>query len=253
MITSIENKKIKLYLNLKKNKQVKKKNLFVIEGIHLLKEALASNVVKEIFLTDKIGDEYLRLNNFSKYKTTIITENIAKYLSETIHNQGIFAICEIKKKKLKINNYKNIIILDRIQDPGNLGTIVRNADAFGFDCVLLGKGCASLYSQKAIRSMQGSNFHIDCYENIDIIEQLLNMKEFDIISTALNGSIKLSDLDKISEKYAIIFGNEGNGIEPDIIKKSDYKIKIDMKGKAESLNVAISSGIIMYYLKNILK
>ena len=92
-----------------------------------------------------------------------------KSITETITTQGIIGVCRIEEKQLDITKYKKVLILDRIQDPGNLGTIIRTADAFAFDCIILGKGTTSLYGQKVIRSTQGSNFHIDCFENIDTV------------------------------------------------------------------------------------
>lgn len=251
IVRSVNNKKIKDLSKLKDIKQIKKNKKYLVEGWNLVSEASKNNVIDEIFIVENFENS---LNNdFNNYKITYITENVAKYISDTVNNQGIFAICNVDFKDFIFNNYKSILILDKIQDPGNLGTIIRTADAFNFDCVLLGKGTTNLYSPKVMRTMQGSNFHIDCFENIDILETISKMKGYEIIATSLNSSKYLEDLGKISEKRVIILGNESNGVSKDILDVVDTKIKINMQGQAESLNVGVASGILMHYIQNVLK
>ncbi|MBU0278505.1 RNA methyltransferase [Gemella sp. zg-570] len=250
-MTSLNNKKIKEILKLKNIKQIKKSKKYLVEGLHLVEEAIKSNSIEEVFISENFSKNIDFNNNI---KVTIIEDDIRKQLGETVNNQGIFAVCKIEEKELDIKKYKNIVILDKIQDPGNLGTIIRTADAFSFDCVILGKETTSLYSQKVIRSMQGSHFHIDCFENVDILSFLSEMKDFDIFATSLDDSSKfLEGISKINDKYAIILGNEANGVSSEILSKVTNKIKIKMDGQAESLNVGVSSAIIMHYIKNIIK
>lgn len=249
IITSVSNNKIKEIVKLKEAKYIKKNKKYLIDGQHLVEEALEKNVVDEIFLVENMHYN-IPIENI---KVTIISENVSKYLSDTVTNQGIFAVCNFIDKDLDINNYNNILILDRVQDPGNLGTLVRTADAFNFDAVILGRGCVSLYNQKVIRSMQGSNFHIDCYENIDILDLLKNMTNFDILTTTLQTDIYLENLVVDKDKKAVILGNEAKGVAEDIQQYANKKIKIRMAGEAESLNVAIAGGIVMHYLQNIAK
>lgn len=251
IITSLNNQKIKDIIKLKNIKQVKKNKKFLIEGLHLIEEAIKKNNVEEIFISESFNKNLFLDNNI---KINYISENISKSLSDTVNNQGIFAVCNIIEKKLNIEKYSNIIALDAIQDPGNLGTIIRTADAFDFDCILLGKGTTSMYSQKVIRSMQGSNFHIDCYDNIDLCEVLKKADNHKIFATSLNNSDYLENTNiNSTENNIIIFGNEANGISNDLIKLANKLIKINMPGEAESLNVSVSAGIVMHYFKNIIK
>lgn len=249
VIKSVNNPKIKEILKLKEIKYVKKNKKYLIEGIHLVEEAIKNKVVDEIILEENFSYNL----DFNNLKISYISDNISKKLSETNNNQGIFAMCRIEDKKLLINDYNKVLILDRIQDPGNLGTIIRTGEAFGIDCVILGKGTVSIYNQKVLRSMQGSNFHIDCYESIDLENLISEMKNFDIFATTLLGDEYLDNIKVVGKKLAIIFGNEGSGVSKDILKLVNRKIKIKMNGKSESLNVAISSGIILHHLQNIIK
>ena len=143
--------------------------------------------------------------------------------------------------------------MDKIQDPGNLGTIIRTADAFNFDCIILGKGTTSLYGQKVIRSTQGSNFHTDCFDNIDLVELIDEMHEFNIFATSLKADKYIEQLDNITGKVAVVFGNEGAGVSEEILSKVNNLLKISMPGRAESLNVSIAAGIVMHYISTKLK
>lgn len=251
IITSQSNQKIKEVLKLKDIKHIKKNKKYLIDGLHLVEEAIKKSVVEELFIVESFDKEIkVSLDNIP---LTYISERVAKELSDTVNNQGIFAVCSINTKNLEISNYKSVVILDRIQDPGNLGTIVRTADAFGFDCVILGKGTTSLYSQKVIRSMQGSNFHIDCYDNVDLELLFDELKDYDILATSLQGSKNLEEITTVSDKVALVLGNEAKGVDDKLLAKVTTPVKIKMAGEAESLNVAVSSGILMHYVKNVLK
>ena len=148
MITSIGNKKIKDIQKLKENRNIKKYGRYLIEGKHLVEEALEANVVEEIIISGNF-EEYNIVDSFTG-DLIKVTDSVMKSLSDTITTQGIIAVCRIDKKELDINNYSKVLILDKVQDPGNLGTIIRTADAFNFDCIILGKGTTSLYGQKII-------------------------------------------------------------------------------------------------------
>ena len=216
MITSASNKRIKDIQKLKENKNIKKYGKYLIEGKHLVEEALDAKVVEEIIVSESF-EEYNIVDSFEG-DLIKVTDSVMKSISDTITTQGIIAVCHIDKKELDINNYSKVLILDKVQDPGNLGTIIRTADAFNFDCIILGKGTTSLYGQKVIRSTQGSNFHID-----------------------------------ITGKIAVVFGNEGAGVSEEILSKVNNLLKISMPGRAESLNVSIAAGIVMHYISTNLK
>lgn len=251
MITSVSNKKIKDIQKLKENKNIKKYGLYLIEGKHLVEEALEVKVVEEIIVSENF-EEFSLIKTF-KGEITRVSQSVMKTISDTITSQGIIAVCKIVNKELEINKYSKILILDRVQDPGNLGTIIRTADAFAFDCIILGKGTTSLYGQKVIRSTQGSNFHIDCFDNIDLVNLLDEMTEFNIFATSLKADKYIEQLNNISGKVAVVFGNEGAGVSEEILEKVNNLLKISMPGRAESLNVSIAAGIVMHYISTNLK
>lgn len=251
MITSVSNKKIKDIQKLKENKNIKKYGLYLIEGKHLVEEALEVKVVEEIIVSENF-EEFSLIETF-KGEITRVSQSVMKTISDTITSQGIIAVCKIVNKELEINKYSKILILDRVQDPGNLGTIIRTADAFAFDCIILGKGTTSLYGQKVIRSTQGSNFHIDCFDNIDLVSLLDEMTEFNIFATSLKADKYIEQLNNISGKVAVVFGNEGAGVSEEILEKVNNLLKISMPGRAESLNVSIAAGIVMHYISTNLK
>jgi len=251
MITSASNKRIKDIQKLKENKNIKKYGRYLIEGKHLVEEALEAKVVEEIVFSESF-DDYNIVDSFTG-NLIKVTDSVMKNISDTITTQGIIAVCRIDKKELDINNYSKVLILDKIQDPGNLGTIIRTADAFNFDCIILGKGTTSLYGQKVIRSTQGSNFHIDCFDNVDLLDLLDQMTDFSIFATSLKADKYIEQLDDITGNVAVIFGNEGSGVSEEILCKVNNLLKISMPGKAESLNVSIAAGIVMHYISTNLK
>ena len=251
MITSASNKRIKDIQKLKENKNIKKYGRYLIEGKHLVEEALDAKVVEQIIVSESF-EEYNIVDSFEG-DIIKVTDSVLKSISDTITSQGIIAVCRIVKKELDINNYSKVLILDKIQDPGNLGTIIRTADAFNFDCIILGKGTTSLSGQKVIRSTQGSNFHIDCFDNIDLVELIDEMNEFNIFATSLKADKYIEQLDNITGKVAVVFGNEGAGVSEEILSKVNNLLKISMPGRAESLNVSIAAGIVMHYISTNLK
>ena len=251
MITSASNKRIKDIQKLKENKNIKKYGRYLIEGKHLVEEALDAKVVEEIIVSESF-EEYNIVDSFEG-ELIKVTDSVLKSMSDTITSQGIIAVCRTVKKELDINNYSKVLILDKIQDPGNLGTIIRTADAFNFDCIILGKGTTSLYGQKVIRSTQVSNFHIDCFDNIDLVELIDEMHEFNIFATSLKADKYIEQLDNITGKVAVVFGNEGAGVSEEILSKVNNLLKISMPGRAESLNVSIAAGIVMHYISTNLK
>jgi len=211
-----------------------------------VEEALDAKVVEEIIVSESF-EEYNIVDSFEG-DLIKVTDSVLKSISDTITSQGIIALCRIEKKELDINNYSKVLILDKIQDPGNLGTIIRTADAFNFDCIILGKGTTSLYGQKVVRSTQGSNFHIDCFDNMDLVELIDEMHEFNIFATSLKADKYIEQLDNITGKVAVVFGNEGAGVSEEILSKVNNLLKISMPGRAESLNVSIAAGIVMHYI-----
>ena len=170
-------------------------------------------------------------------------------MSSTKSPQGIIAVVEKKHYKIEelINQTGIFIVLENIQDPGNLGTIIRSADAFGAKAIFVSKESADIYSDKTVRVAMGSLFHLPVLDNVDIKELIILMKrkKITIFAASLNSKKYLNEL-HCSQKTAFIIGNESNGIKIETEKLANASFKIPMYGKAESLNAAVAASIIMY-------
>lgn len=238
LITSKDNNRIKQIRKLLNKKYSLEKGLFVVEGENLVEEAIKNNLLTDLFVL--VGNE-CKYN----FKYDEVTYDVMKSISDLKSTPRILGIAKIKESK-EIGN--RIILLDDIQDPGNAGTIIRNAVAFGVDTVIFSKTSVSPFNEKTLRSTGGMIFNINI-----IIDDLSNIisnikdKNIKVIGTSLNTSKSLETLEKI-DNFAIIFGNEGNGVSKEILQLCDEVIKINMSNKCESLNVAVSSGIVLYNL-----
>ena len=239
LYTSVENKKIKEIKKLNQKKYRDLNNEFKIEGEHLVLEAYKSGYLKTLIIEEN--------QNFKLDIDTIeVTDNIIKYLSEVETPQKIMGICH--KLSEKENLGRKILILDDIQDPGNLGTIIRSAIAFHIDTIILSENTVDIYNDKVIRSSQGMIFHINILrKNIENIIDTLKKHNYKILGTKVNGGKSLKGLEKLSD-FAIIMGNEGNGVKSQILDKCDDYIYIEMNDTCESLNVAVATSIILYEL-----
>ena len=238
MIESVNNKKIKEYAKLHLKKERDKQGLFIIEGEHMVQEAIKANVLQELYLLDEI------VNSFN-FPCIYANQNVLNKLSCQTSSAKIIGIC--KKVQHKASKENRLILLDTVQDPGNVGTIIRSAYSFGYDCIYLSKGCADIYNPKTIQASQGAIFHIPCIQ-IDLLEKI-NTLDVETYATALTENhINLQDIHP-NNRYAIILGNEGEGIHQNLIDAADYTVKIEMDA-FESLNVAIAASICMYTFKH---
>ncbi|MHA6252074.1 TrmH family RNA methyltransferase [Oceanobacillus sp. CAU 1775] len=245
MITSIKNEKVKAWKKLHKRKGRNDASAFLIEGLHLVEEAWKNNVE----IIEIIMEEFTEVPEWANdYSVEIVSKQVFQEVSQTTTPQGIAAVLSIPEEEQLIGNH--ILLIDRIQDPGNLGTIIRTADAAGIDAVILGEGTVDLYNDKVIRATQGSLFHVPIY-TADLGEKIATLKEegFEIWATALEDATRYQDL-AIPKKVAVLLGNEGAGVDSQLLNTADKRVTIPIYGKAESLNVAIAAGILMYHLKN---
>lgn len=236
--SSISNEKIKNIKKLNDKKYRDIENLFLIEGEHLVLEAYKNNYLKTLIVEEN--------NSFSlDVETMTLTGNVLKYISKLDSYPKIMGIC-YKKKESPIGN--KVLVLDGVQDPGNLGTIIRTAVAFNIDTIILGEDCVDLYNSKVIRSTQGMLFNINIIVK-NLFEELPRLKElgYKMFATNLNGGNDVKTIEK-NDKFVIIVGNEGQGVKKDIISLSDESIYINMNSKCESLNVSVATGIILYEL-----
>jgi TrmH family RNA methyltransferase len=244
IITSTQNPIFKELLKLQDKKFRDKNNCFFIEGEKQVEEIPKNWDIKQILISEKYKNS---INNFKN--VTILSDNLFNKLSTTKSSQGIIAV--VKKKYYKITNILNntgmFIILENIQDPGNLGTIIRSAAAFNAKAVLVSKRSADIYSDKTLRATMGAIFHIPVLDNLDIQDIVLMMKrgKFIIFAASLNGDKYLNSIG-IPQKSAFIIGNESNGIKNETENLANELIKINMPGKCESLNAAVAASIIMY-------
>lgn len=240
MIQSVNNKKIKEYAKLIQKKERDKTNLFLVEGEHMVKEAFNANALQELFIL-----EGLECPIEFNYET--VTQQVLNKLSNQNSNSKMIGVC--KKLNLKPEKENSILLLDNVQDPGNVGTILRTAHSFGTDCIYMSKGCADIYNPKTIQSSQGALFYIPVIQT-DLVEEIKKLQErnIEVYATALHDNHKdLQDI-KPSEKYAILVGNEGQGVRKELIDLSNHIVKIEME-TFESLNVAIATSICMYTFK----
>lgn len=261
MITAKDNDRVKYTKSLLKTKNRNKESKFIIEGYRILTLAIECSAnleyvfINEDFENKKEHKEFLNLleeKNINIYKTT---NKIFNDLTDTENTQGILGIVKFKNKNLHENlsdkdNF--VLVLDRIQDPGNMGTIIRTADAAGIDSIIALKGCVDIYNPKVIRSTMGSIFDMNIiHASQDECLDTLKKYDFDIVSSYLNTDNYYNKVN-YNSKVALVIGNEANGINDEIISKSDVLVKIPIYGNAESLNAAISSAILMYEIKKYL-
>lgn len=247
-IESVQNKQVKEWKKLLTKKGRQKQQKYLIEGDHLVEEAVkAQSEIEAILIREDRADECETL--YASLDKIIVTNEIAAMLSDTVTNQGLFAVISIVEETEKIEGVKPVLMLDEVQDPGNLGTLIRSADAAGFEGVVIGKGSVDLYNPKALRSAQGSHFHLPVI-HADLTEwiALFEEKNVPVYGTALdNRAISYRKLTP-PESFALIVGNEGSGVNPELLSRTAENLYIPIKGKAESLNVAIAASILMFAL-----
>ncbi len=236
--TSIDNKKIKEIKKLQTKKYRDEMGLFLVEGEHLVLEAYQSGSLKTLILCNM----ELKLN----VETMEVTPNVIKYLSELETPSNIMGICyKIKEEEIKGDK---ILLLDDIQDPGNLGTIIRSAVAFNINTIIMSPKTVDLYNSKVIRGSQGLLFHINIIvKDLSVIIPILKNNGYLTLGTRVNGGKSLKRVEK-ENKFAIIMGNEGKGLNECIQNLCDDFLYIEMNKQCESLNVAVATSIILYEL-----
>lgn len=235
MIESLNNEKIKYYTKLNDKKYRRSEKLFIAAGEHLVTEALKKNIVKEILLLN--GEENVYGN------VTYVTSDILKKVSDLTNYPKVLAICYIKDD-LKIEG--NVVALDNIKDPGNLGTIIRSAVAFNYDTILLSEECVDVYNSKVVRATEGMLFNVNIV-TCDLFSTLLKLKEsgYKIYGTdVVNGESPAYE----SNKHVLIIGSEARGMSNSIREICDKNLYIKMNDKCESLNAGVSASILMYEL-----
>lgn len=254
-ITSSKNPLIKEIKSLYRKKDRMKNKSFIIEGIKIVEEAIDNNYsIKNIIYTDQLfktkdgEDFYQKIKSLENI--VYVPDNIFKEISDTENPQGILGIAMYEYNSVEeISKIETpfLLFLDGIQDPGNMGTIIRTADAFNINGVIITEGCVDPYNPKVVRATMGSIFRVPLYYTFKAMEDLMELKKenIKIYSTSLDGSIPIYDAD-FKEGFILSIGNESKGVSEEIFSLSDKLIKIPMPGMAESLNAGVAASIIMY-------
>lgn len=239
-ITSVTNNQVKELMKLKQRKFREETGLFIMEGAHLVQEAYMNNALEKVFVRKAVMDQYPYPNRI------IVSDEVMKKIGETVSLLDIVGVCRMPKEETSLSS--KIVMLDGVQDPGNLGTIIRTCVSFGYNDLFVSSGTVDPYNEKVLRSTQGAIFKIH-YHKTDLLKQIseLKAKGYSVYGTALSNGKPLATFAK-KEKIALIFGNEGNGASKEVLAATDKNIFIEMND-FESLNVAVAAGITMYYFK----
>ncbi|WPC41352.1 RNA methyltransferase [Clostridium sp. JS66] len=250
VIISKDNSLIKEIKKLKEKKYRTKNNQFLIEGFRFVEEALKSEFqVPMIFVSESHKSRFQSFDIESKLQKSTkiywVSEQVLKLLSDTETPQGITAV--VDNKELNVENKEGFYVLvDKVQDPGNMGTIIRTAHASKALGVIITKGTVDIYNEKTLRSTMGSIFHVPVIQDNDLNKvNFLKEKGFNLVASSLNTDKNFYDVD-LKGKKIIAVGNEGSGISDEIYSMADIKVRIPMPGGAESLNVSVAAGVMMF-------
>lgn len=246
-ITSTSNETIKYFISLNDKKTRMNAKRFIVEGYHLVNEASKTNLLEAIISTDE--KELKKINNVKRY---LVNDAIINKIATTKNPQNILGIVKMLDHNITNlvpiikENKTQLIMLDDVNDPGNLGTIIRTAAGLGYDGIIMSPNTVDLYNEKVIRSTQGVMFKIPIIKaNLQEVIKLLKKEKVFCIGTALTNAKDVKHITK-KDKFAICLGNEAKGISKEVLDNMDENVKIAMKNDVESLNVSIAAGIIMY-------
>ena len=243
-LTSLKNQKVLTWRSLKEKKGREKEQSFLIEGTRMVREALSSSFrVKALLLKEGFDPGFPLPSDIPAW---LLPEHVFQSVCDTKTPQGIAAVLEIQVREA---SGRLLLALDGVQDPGNVGTIIRTADAAGFDGVLLSPDCADLFSPKVLRSTMGSIFRLGFSFPVSLPDALEKLKKdgFSVLSSQLDGDSFYARKD-VASSLVLIVGNEGNGVSEAVRKVATHRLCLPMHGGAESLNAAVAAGIMMYDL-----
>lgn len=252
VITSKDNEIIKNIRKLKDKKYRDIHKKYIIEGTKLIEEALEEGanidtvVVCEECVKDNTLDQKL-LYEIAKHNCIYVPEKIFGLVTDVTNPQGILAVIDKKYTEDSIDyNQDIIVILDGIQDPGNLGTILRTVDSVGLNQIIVSSKTADAYNPKVVRSTMGAIFRVKIIESENLVQTIKNLKKrkFKILATSLQTNESIYDIDY--KKIVLVIGNEANGVSDEILENADIKAKIPMLGKTESLNASVATSVILY-------
>lgn len=250
MITSTSNPKVKYLVQLQKKRRLREeKGVFLVEGIRMFRE-IPEALMEEIYVSEQFYEKNKELLQGRNQRMEILSGTVFQKISETTTPQGILCVVKRRSYELKqLLNHENahILVLEDLQDPGNVGTIFRTAEAAGVTGIIMSKATVDLYQAKTIRSTMGSIFRMPCVCVDRVEEAVLELKNHGIFTFAahLDGKKWYNEV-QYEGKIAFLIGNEGNGLSEVVSKQADTWIRIPMEGEVESLNAAIAATILMY-------
>ena len=247
-ITSVHNPQIQLLKGLQKAKSRREANLFLAESVKMVKEALALSLCRTLIVDSKRREEYsdmIAMAESGGCEVLLVTGAIMGSLSEQKTPQGVMCTVEIPAQPDSLSG-SLIVAMDGVQDPGNVGTILRTADAAGFDGALLSSACADLYSAKTLRATMGSVFRVPTMRTDDLPAALEEMKRrgYAVVATELGGADFYANCPH--EKCVLVIGSEGRGVSSAVRDVATHHLALPMRGGAESLNAAVAAGIMIY-------
>ncbi|MBM7660598.1 TrmH family RNA methyltransferase [Bacillus mesophilus] len=246
-IESKKNPQVKQWKKLQTKKERDKTGLFLIEGVHLVEEALKyKGNISEVLFTESFQMPHHW--NLDEVEVYIVAEEVLNEIGDTETPQGVAAIC--RKPSIDLERTTNsVLLIDAVQDPGNLGTLIRTADAAGVDQIVIGEGTVDIYNSKVLRASQGSIFHIPISKG-NLYERILQLRDsgHTIFGTSLDQAEPFQNI-KHTGPFSLIVGNEGRGVQQELLSLTHQNLYIPIHGKAESLNVTVAAGILLYYLR----
>lgn len=255
VITSKDNDLIKHIRKLKEKKYRDEFGEFVVEGAKMIEEAIHENAqIKQILVCDDCKTESSmtqeQLYDIAKFECIYVSEKIFSLVTDVVAPQGILAVIEKPIKSENKIDYKanHFLLLDNIQDPGNMGTILRTADSLNMKQIIVSPGTADCYNSKVVRSTMGAIFRVNVIErDLEKVIKEMQKREIKVFATDLQTDKTIYDVGY--EKTAVVIGNEANGVSQAVLKLANERIKIPMTGKTESLNAAVATGVILYEIQ----
>ena len=252
VITSKDNEIIKSIKKLKEKKYRDQESKFIVEGIKMVQEAIEENtrIFKIVVCEDCLNNGTLKqdlLYEIAKHDCIYVSEKVFQTITDVENPQGILAVIEKENSDLTISYDEDVIVaLDGIQDPGNLGTILRTLDSVNLKQIILSEKTVDVYSPKVVRSTMGAIYRVNIIKCKKIVETLKNLKKhkYEIVATSLQTENLIYNFDY--KKKVIVIGNESNGVSKEVLNIVDRMVKIPMLGKTESLNAAVATGVILY-------
>ncbi|MCL2559540.1 MAG: RNA methyltransferase [Turicibacter sp.] len=245
MITSKDNSKYKLWLKLSQKKHRLAEQLFLVEGEHLVNEAATAGVIDTLLVCEGVAFEA-----DADAAITYLARPLFEKLASTVTTAGVMAVCRMWESHMKAHN--RLLLVDDVQDPGNLGTLIRSALAFGFDGVVLSEDTVDLYNDKVVRATQGALFYLPIHRtNLTTYITQLQQAGTTVYATALTDDAKpMAEIPK-QTSLAFVVGNEGAGVNKDLIAVCDGSVIIAMTEAVESLNVGVAGSILMHHFNDI--